>query len=249
MLSSSELACKAIKDYYQEFSGSLQNTSHSKALVYSEKVEKLRTNFLSYLGLDNFLVSFQHNHHYLEQLISNFLDSQSDKWDIFTNTVDLKNKNYSLEKFLELDEIKQPLFLFVDGEEIDFSLINKFVEKLNYLKEQFPNSMIYSCLKSKNLNRLKNSFLSHFSFVSYDPSEDFSEFGTVFFGFQKDLVLKPLFLGSGGAKFDHQSNEIKLKKLPQLLEIGTQNLISWIVLAEYFEKLCSAKGTISLDSI
>ncbi|AFN64897.1 hypothetical protein WEN_00450 [Mycoplasma wenyonii str. Massachusetts] len=237
----SELAQQAITTYYQEFAGSLQNSSHSKALFYLQKIEKLRSNFFHYLGLENFLLSLQPNTHYLERLITEFLSTQSNQWEVFSGReLALKNASFhSLKEFLSLKKLQAPTFVLIDSDSPELPLIS---EQINYLKSQSPNLSIYSYLSSASLNQLKNGSLSEFSFISYDPSRELSEFGTVFFCFQQKLKLKPLFLGSGGAKFNHNSNELQLRELPYLLEIGTQNLVSWVVLAEYFESL-------ALDSI
>lgn len=246
----SELAQQIIKNYFQEFSGSLQNNSHSQALLYSQKIERLRTNFLNYLGIsNNYLVSIQPSKHYLEKIILNFLDSEAKEWKVFANCSELRLKKpiiYSLQEFLNREEIFNPIFVYLDGKSSEPSLISEVSRKLDYFRKKCQ--IVYSYFSSKSLKTLREQSLEAFSFISYDPSEELSEFGSVFFGFRKCLRLKPVFLGSGGAKFDHQSVEIKLREVPYLLEIGTQNLISWIVLAEYFEKL-SQNSNIPLDSI
>ncbi|RAO95082.1 hypothetical protein DNK47_01595 [Mycoplasma wenyonii] len=243
------LAQKVIKNYYREFAGSLQNNSHSQALLYAQKIESLRANFLNYLEISyTHLASIQPNRYYLERIIINFLDSKSRKWELFTNCSDFKFKTcctYSLEEFLKKDKIVGATLVCL-GDQTDPSLISEVGKKLSYFQER--NQAVYSYLISKELNTLKKQSLQPFSFVCYDPSVELNDFGSVLFGFQKNLQLNPVFLGSGGASFDHQTSEIKLKKIPYLLEIGTQNLISWLVLAEYFDKL-SQKSNIPLDSI
>ncbi|CCE66793.1 hypothetical protein [Candidatus Mycoplasma haematominutum] len=243
---------EVIRTYFREFAGSIQNKSHSKALEYAQKVEKLRAHFATFLGIeDTHLVSFQFNQYYVNRLIFKYLKIDAN-WIIFSDDLELKtrfseNQVYSLEKLLDhsnCNHKNKSLIWISKLKNINLELF----EAVRNFKHQNKGTQCYVFLSLDYLLYSSpeiSAFLREFSFLVFTPSVLFQEYGIVIFAFRKEISLIPIFMGSGAAQFNRETKKLEFKKLPHLLEIGTQNIISLIILERYFFFLSTSFEQIS----
>ncbi|AGX89020.1 hypothetical protein [Mycoplasma parvum] len=232
---------EVIKNYLSEFSGNTQNKTHSSSIEYLQKVETLRKSASSSLNLlDSHFLTFQHNQYYIENLIFNFLKLDKN-WIVFTNEptnseFEKVNKIYNLDELQKKDKFK------FEGKKIlvwisKLSFFDKHLFRIIRELKKESLSPFYSYLSLNNFfyDFFENKeILKEISFISFDPSVLFQEYGTHFFWFRKENLISPIFLGSNAVKKIGYNNQFFIKEFPHSLEIGTSNLISLIMLERFF---------------